>query len=154
MVDFSDKEPKDVEALRGMVKSFIKSNNVGIPRVSIKASYVDLASSVSDEQLKSLEVVDLCDWVTVAFNQLNINTTAQIVKTVWNISLDRYESIELGEARTDFAKVIEDSKENINDLSDKIDWLEQAQKKHLILSKIQEKVMCSYIRRLQILKNY
>ncbi|MGG6939100.1 UNVERIFIED_CONTAM: phage tail spike protein, partial [Pseudomonas aeruginosa] len=86
MVDFSDKEPKDVEALRGMVKSFIKSNNVGIPRVSIKASYVDLASSVSDEQLKSLEVVDLCDWVTVAFNQLNINTTAQIVKTVWNIS--------------------------------------------------------------------
>ncbi|MDQ8608840.1 phage tail spike protein [Enterococcus sp. FR133] len=128
MVDFSDKEPKDVEALRGMVKSFIKSNNVGIPRVSIKASYVDLASSVSDEQLKSLEVVDLCDWVTVAFNQLNINTTAQIVKTVWNISLDQYESIELGEARTDFAKVIEDSKENINDLSDKIDWLEQAQK--------------------------
>ncbi|WP_434102482.1 phage tail spike protein [Enterococcus faecalis] len=128
MVDFSDKEPKDVEALRGMVKSFIKSNNVGIPRVGIKASYVDLASSVSDEQLKRLEVVDLCDWVTVAFNQLNINTTAQIVKTVWNISLDRYESLELGEARTDFAKVIEDSKENINDLSDKIDWLQQAQK--------------------------
>lgn len=128
MVDFSDKEPKDVEALRGMVKSFIKSNNVGIPRVSIKASYVDLASSVSDEQLKSLEVVDLCDWVTVAFNQLNINTTAQIVKTVWNISLDRYESIELGEARTDFAKVIEDSKTDTDAIKDKIGWLEQAQK--------------------------
>ena len=128
MVDFSDKEPKDVEALRGMVKSFIKSNNVGIPRVSIKASYVDLASSVSDEQLKSLEVVDLCDWVTVAFNQLNINTTAQIVKTVWNIALDRYESIELGEARTDFAKVIEDSKTDTEDIKDKLGWLEQAQK--------------------------
>lgn len=127
MVDFSDKEPKDVEALRGMVKSFIKSNNVGIPRVSIKASYVDLASSVSDEQLKNLEVVDLCDWVTVAFNQLNINTTAQIVKTVWNISLDRYESIELGEARTDFAKVIEDSKTDTEDIKDKLGWLEQAQ---------------------------
>lgn len=128
MVDFSDKEPKDVEALRGMVKSFIKSNNVGIPRVSIKASYVDLASSVSNEQLKNLEIVDLCDWVTVAFNQLNINTTAQIVKTVWNISLDRYESIELGEARTDFAKVIEDSKTDTEDIKDKLGWLEQAQK--------------------------
>nr|DAK63252.1 MAG TPA: tail protein [Bacteriophage sp.] len=128
MVDFSDKEPKDVEALRGMVKSFIKSNNVGIPRVSIKASYVDLASSVSNEQLKNLEIVDLCDWVTVAFNQLNINTTAQIVKTVWNIALDRYESIELGEARTDFAKVIEDSKTDTEDIKDKLGWLEQAQK--------------------------
>lgn len=128
MVDFSDKEPKDVAALRGMVQSFIKSNNVGIPRVSIKASYVDLASSVSNEQLKNLEIVDLCDWVTVTFNQLNINTTAQIVKTVWNIALDRYESIELGEARTDFAKVIEDSKEDTSDLLDRVDWLEQAQK--------------------------
>ncbi|HGZ4937596.1 TPA: phage tail spike protein [Enterococcus faecalis] len=128
MVDFSDKEPKDVAALRGMVQSFIKANNVGIPRVSIKASYVDLASSVSNEQLKNLEIVDLCDWVTVAFNQLNINTTAQIVKTVWNIALDRYESIELGEARTDFAKVIEDSKEDTSDLLDRVDWLEQAQK--------------------------
>lgn len=128
MVDFSDKEPKDVAALRSMVHSFIKSNNVGVPRVSIKASYVDLASSVSNEQLKNLEIVDLCDWVTVAFNQLNINTTAQIVKTVWNIALDRYESIELGEARTDFAKVIEDSKEDTSDLLDRVDWLEQAQK--------------------------
>lgn len=128
MVDFSDKEPKDVAALRGMVQSFIKSNNVGIPRVSIKASYVDLASSVSKEQLKNLEIVDLCDWVTVAFNQLNINTTAQIVKTVWNIALDRYESIELGEARTDFAKVIEDSKTDTEDIKDKLGWLEQAQK--------------------------
>ncbi|HAZ6777003.1 TPA: hypothetical protein J8J57_001067 [Enterococcus faecalis] len=128
MVDFSDKEPKDVAALRGMVQSFIKSNNVGIPRVSIKASYVDLASSVSKEQLKNLEIVDLCDWVTVAFNQLNINTTAQIVKTVWNIALDRYESIELGEARTDFTKVIEDSKTDTEDIKDKLGWLEQAQK--------------------------
>ncbi|MGF1918791.1 phage tail spike protein [Enterococcus faecalis] len=128
MVDFSDKEPKDVEALRGMVKSFIKSNNVGIPRVSIKASYVDLASSVSNEQLKNLEIVDLCDWVTVTFNQLNINATAQIIKTVWNNALDRYESIELGEARTDFAKIMDDSKTTIDNIDTKVDWLEKAQK--------------------------
>ena len=47
---------------------------------------------------------------------------------MWNIALDRYESIELGEARTDFAKVIEDSKEDTSDLLDRVDWLEQAQK--------------------------
>ncbi|MDN3112415.1 phage tail protein [Enterococcus faecalis] len=127
MVDFSGKEPKDVTTLRSMVKSYIKSNKVGVPKVSIKASYVDLASSVMDTQLKNLEEIDLCDWVTITFNQLKINTTAQIVKTVWNVSLDRYESIELGESRTDFAKVIEESKEEIKQVTNKINWLEQAQ---------------------------
>ncbi|HGF8314850.1 hypothetical protein E5348_04655 [Enterococcus hirae] len=127
MVDFSDKEPKDVNALRGMVKSYIKSNKVGIPKVSIKASYVDLASSVMDNHLQNLEEIDLCDWVTITFNQLKINTTAQIVKTIWNVSLDRYESIELGESRTDFAKVMEESKEEIKQVANKINWLEQAQ---------------------------
>lgn len=127
MVDFSDKEPKDVDTLRSMVKSYMKSNKVGVPKVSIKASYVDLASSVMDTQLQNLEEIDLCDWVTITFNQLKINTTAQIVKTVWNVSLDRYESIELGESRTDFAKVMEESKEEIKQVTNKINWLEQAQ---------------------------
>ncbi|EPI2195061.1 phage tail spike protein [Enterococcus faecalis] len=127
MVDFSDKEPKDVNALRSMVKSYIKTNKVGVPKVSIKANYVDLASSVMDTQLQNLEEIDLCDWVTITFNQLKINTTAQIVKTVWNVSLDRYESIELGESRTDFAKVMEESKEEIKQVTNKINWLEQAQ---------------------------
>ena len=54
MVDFSDKEPKDVDTLRNLIKAYIKNNNVGIPKVSIKASYVDLASSVMDDQLKNL----------------------------------------------------------------------------------------------------
>lgn len=127
MVDFSDKEPKDVAALRAQVQAYIKNNNVGIPKVSIKTSYVDLASSVMDNQLKNLEMIDLCDWVTVVFNQLEINTSAQIIKTVWNVSLDRYESVELGEARTDFTKVIDDSKPDMDVINDKVDWLEKAQ---------------------------
>lgn len=128
MVDFSDKEPKDVASLRKMAQTYIKSNAIGVPKISIKASFVDLASSVMDDQLKNLEILDLCDWVTIAFNQLNIHTTAQIVKTVWNVALDQYESIELGEARTDFAKVIEESKTNTDKIDSKIDWLEKAQK--------------------------
>lgn len=127
MVDFSDKEPKDIAALRTLIKNYIKNNNVGIPKVSIKASYVDLASSVMDEQLKNLETIDLCDWVTVAFNMLGINTSAQIVKTVWNVTLDSYESVELGEARTDFSKVLDDAQSDIDQITEEIDWLEKAQ---------------------------
>ncbi|WP_339011342.1 phage tail spike protein [Lactococcus garvieae] len=128
MVDFSDKKPENVNSLREMVKSYIKTNKVGVPKVNIKTSYVDLASSVMDEQLKNLEELDLCDWVTVLFNELNINTSAQIIKTVWNVALDKFDSLELGEAATNMSKVISDSQPDTDKIIDKIGWLEDAQK--------------------------
>lgn len=128
MVDFSDKKPENVSALREMVKSYIKTNKVGVPKVNIKTSYVDLASSVMDEQLKNLEELDLCDWVTVLFNELGINTSAQIIKTVWNVTLDKFDSLELGEAATNMSKVISDSQPDTDKIIDKIGWLEDAQK--------------------------
>lgn len=128
MVDFSDKKPENVSALREMVKSYIKTNKVGVPKVNIKTSYVDLASSVMDEHLKNLEELDLCDWVTVLFNELGINTSAQIIKTVWNVTLDKFDSLELGEAATNMSKVISDSQPDTDKIIDKIGWLEDAQK--------------------------
>lgn len=128
MVDFSEKEPRDVESLRNLVDRYIKDNKVGIPKVSIKTSFVDLASSVIKDDISNIESIDLCDWVTVAFNELEINTSAQIVKTVWNVTLDTYESVELGEARTDFSKVLVDSQLDTAPIVKKVDWLEQAQK--------------------------
>lgn len=128
MVDFSEKQPKNVNDLRQLVKDYIKNNRVGVPKISIKTSYVDLASSVMDEHLKHLEELDLCDWVTVLFNELDINTSAQIIKTVWNVTLDKFESLELGEAATNLTKVISDNQPDTNKIIEKIGWLEDAQK--------------------------
>ncbi|MFK4897393.1 phage tail spike protein [Lactococcus petauri] len=128
MVDFSQDKPQNVEALRTLVKNYIKNNKVGIPKVNIKTSYTDLASSVVDDKLKLIEMLDLCDWVTVLFNELQINTSAQIIKTVWNVALDKFESLELGEARTNMSKAIRDEQDDWGDIADKVDWLERAQK--------------------------
>ena len=128
MVDFSQDKPANVSDLRNLVTKYIKNNKVGIPKVNIKTSYVDLASSVMDAQLTNLEEIDLCDWVTVLFNQLDINTTAQIIKTVWNVALDKFDSLELGEAATNMSKVIEDSQPDLSNITDKISWLDDAQK--------------------------
>ncbi|MGM0238430.1 phage tail spike protein [Enterococcus sp. AZ103] len=128
MVDFSEDEPSSVETLRSLVKAYIRNNNVGIPKVSIKTSFEDLASSVLADELKTIETLDLCDTVTIAFNELEINTTAKIIKTSWNVALDKYDSIELGEAQTDFGKVMADSEKNTNQIINKVNWLENAQK--------------------------
>ncbi|GAA3255106.1 hypothetical protein LMG8520_1501 [Lactococcus lactis subsp. lactis] len=127
MVDFSQCKPANVTDLRNLVTKYIKNNKVGIPKVNIKTSYVDLASSVMDAQLTNLEEIDLCDWVTVLFNELEINTSAQIIKTVWNVALDKFDSLELGEASTNMSKVISDSQPDLNDITDKVSWLEDAQ---------------------------
>ncbi|MDC0825439.1 phage tail spike protein [Lactococcus petauri] len=127
MVDFSQDKPENVEALRTLVKNYIKNNKVGIPKVNIKAKYVDLASSVMGEQLKVLEILDLCDWVTLLFNDLEINTMAQIIKTTWNVALDKFDSLELGEATTNMSKVIRDEQPDLGDLVEQVDWLEKAQ---------------------------
>lgn len=127
-VDFSEDKPASVAALRTLVQNYIKNNKVGVPKVSIKTSYADFASSVINDQLKNLEMLDLCDWVTVLFNELNINTSAQIIKTVWNVALDKFDSLELGEAATNMSKVISDSQTDTSKIVDKITWLEDAQK--------------------------
>lgn len=127
MKDFSDEAITTAAQLRTAVQNFIKNNKIGVPKVSIKAKYEELSSSVNAENLKLLESIDLCDYVTISFNQLGINTSAQIVKTVWNVGLDKYDSVELGDARTDFAKVIEDNKTDTGQIEDKLGWLEDAQ---------------------------
>lgn len=127
MVDFSQDKPANVTDLRNLVTKYIKNNKVGIPKVNIKTSYVDLASSVMDSELTNLEEIDLCDWVTVLFNELEINTSAQIIKTVWNVALDKFDSLELGEASTNMSKVISDSQPDLNNITDKVSWLEDAQ---------------------------
>ena len=127
MKDFSDETITTTAQLRTAVQNFIKNNKIGVPKVSIKAKYEELSSSVNADNLKLLESIDLCDYVTISFNQLGINTSAQIVKTVWNVGLDKYDSVELGDARTDFAKVLEDNKTDTGQIEDKLGWLEDAQ---------------------------
>lgn len=95
-VDFSDKAPQTSQQLKNLAQSYIKANSVGVPKVSIQASYEDIASSVLPENLQELERIDLCDVVNVSFEALGVNTKAKIIKTTWNVLADKYESIELG----------------------------------------------------------
>ena len=44
-----------------------------------------------------LEEVHLCDTVNVVFEKLNVNATAQCIKTVYNVLTGKYDSVDLGE---------------------------------------------------------
>lgn len=126
-VDFSNKKPTNKAELLAMAQSYVKSNNVGVPKVSIKTKFVDLTKSVQSGDISKLEEIDLCDYITVAFNELGINAVAQVTKVVWRPDLEQFETVELGDARTNLGDVISDNTMDEDEWNDKIkditdDW--------------------------------
>lgn len=122
VVDFSDKFSTDekpaVERLAELAKSYIKSNKVGVPTVSTKISFVDLSKTENYKEFAPLEELDLCDEVPFAFEKFGIKTTAKISRIVWNVLLDSYDSLELGELKTNLSDVINNTNNAVLDAKD------------------------------------
>ena len=86
-VDFSnDENIKSVEQLRSKANSYIKSNNVGVPKTNLKIKYQDLSKVDGVFSNPALEEVDLCDRLKVYYSELGImNESAKVVKVVWDV---------------------------------------------------------------------
>lgn len=109
--DFSGSfEEKPTESqLRTKAQAYVNSSGIGIPVVSIKVSFIDLAQTEEYKDVASLQNVKLCDVINVEFEKYGISTTAKVVKTVYDVLADRYESIEVGSMRTGLTTTISDT---------------------------------------------
>ena len=103
-VDFSsDENIKSVEQLRSKAKSYIKSNNVGVPKTNLKINYQDLSKVEGVFDNPALEKIDLCDRLKVYYSELGImNESAKVVKVVWDVILEENHEIEVGDGRSSF----------------------------------------------------
>lgn len=102
--DFSE-EPS-VADLRTYATSYVSRSGIGVPKVSIKVSFVNLRDTEEYADVAALETVELCDYVTVIYDRLGVNTKAQIVKTTWDVLAERYNAVEIGDVRTSLAETI------------------------------------------------
>lgn len=98
--EFGSEETPTVQRLRSMAQSYIESNEIGIPKVSIRLTHVDLSKTLDYKQYKGLEKVNLCDNVLVKFLKIGVDTTAKVIGIIWNVLLERYEELEIGESRS------------------------------------------------------
>lgn len=94
------------EQLRQRAERYIIRNSIGIPAVSIKVSFVALWQTEEYKDIAPLQRVNLCDWIIIQFERLGISAKAKVIKTVYDVLTERYKSIELGEARSDFASYV------------------------------------------------
>lgn len=107
-VDFTERfeAQPTVEQLRSIAESYVKSNNIGIPNVSLTVSFAQLEQTDEYKHLKLLEQVLLFDTVNVEFPALGVSATAKAIKIVYDSLADRVKSITLGSTKANIADTI------------------------------------------------
>lgn len=94
------------DTLTKRAKKYIKSNDIGVPKVSIKLSFVALWQTEEYKDVAPLQHIHLCDTIKVKFPKLGVNANAKISKTVYNVLKDRYDSLEIGDIRSSLSNTI------------------------------------------------
>lgn len=112
-LDLSDafEEEPTVEQLRAEAERRIE-NGVNVEE-NIKVDFVQLWQTEEYKQYAPLQRVNLCDTVSVFYEDLGVNALQKkVIRTVWNVLLDRYDEIELGDSQTTLADIITEITDN------------------------------------------
>lgn len=99
-------EAPSVADLESRAASFLASNEPWIPKENIKIDFVPLWQTDEYADVAPLERVCLCDTVTVYYTDLGVQANAKVIKVVWDALLEKYTTIELGQAKSSFADTI------------------------------------------------
>ena len=123
-----DEAPTSAQ-LDAKANAYITNNSVGVPKVNLTLNFATLrgntiTSFLANEAQAILSNenglvivaygkqgmpetrVDLCDTVTVIFEKLGVRATAKCIRVRWNTLADRYEEVELGDAKSEFTEHI------------------------------------------------
>lgn len=107
-LDLSDKfenQPTKVQ-VEEMAASILATTQPFIPKQTIHVEFVRLQDSPEYAQYRNLLNCRLCDSINVIFPYYNTQAKFKIVKTVWDVLQNRYESMELGDLSTTLAEAL------------------------------------------------
>ena len=105
--EFENSVPTEAQ-LRSAANAYIASHSIGVPKVSLDVSFVNLADMVGYEDIAILEDIRLCDTVTVIFEKLGVNASAKVISTEWDVLKDKFNKIGLGSSSNSLANKIAD----------------------------------------------
>lgn len=110
-LDFSSnyQEAPTESALRAAAQAYINNHDLGVPKVSVDVSFVNLADTEEyKDEVNMLQTVHLCDEITVEFESLGISTKAQIVKYEWDVLGEKYNNLSVGSIRSSLVTTLND----------------------------------------------
>lgn len=95
--------PTEAE-LRQKALDYLANNQPWTPRDNITIDFVQLWQTPEYEDVASLQRVSLCDTVSIYYPELGVTAAnAKIIKVVYNVLTERYDSMEVGTPKTSFA---------------------------------------------------
>ena len=103
------------DQMRSTTSSYIEMYDIGVPMVSISIDFIQLTNSTEYEEYRLLDQIMLGDVVNVIFEDANIQTNAVCVKTVYDLSMNKYSTIELGSSFKGISDGIIDKMDNVKD---------------------------------------
>lgn len=91
--------------LREKAAAYLSAANRA-PTESVKVNFVQLWQTEEYKNVAPLQRAKLCDVVTVIYTKLGVKVSAKVVKTVYNVLLERYDSMEIGDAKSTLASTL------------------------------------------------
>ena len=99
--------------LQAKANAFINANDLDTVARHYKVSFVPLWQTEEYKNLAVLERCSLCDTVTVVHEKEKVK--AKIIKTVYDVLNERYISIEMGNAKSNFAQTVGQQLKQVDD---------------------------------------
>ena len=109
-VDFSSEwqDIPKIAQLRARATAYVTANEGWKLNDNIKVSFVALWQTEEYKNIAVLERVHMGDTVTVIYEALGVESSAKVIRTVYDVLLERFDEIELGTAKNTFAQAIAD----------------------------------------------
>lgn len=85
---------------------YMQASQSSLPTQSIEVSFVDLRDTLEYQGIAPLLEFGLCDTVPVVFPRYGMDGYFKVVKTVYNVLSERYDSMELGALSTTLAQAL------------------------------------------------
>lgn len=114
---FEDKSSINENSLRNKAKEFIKENPLGVETPTLTVAFEPLWKQ--PEYSAILERVSLCDTVTIRHSALGITAKSKVIKTVYDSLAEKYVSITLGTAKSNFVNTVGDIKAELSEVKNK-----------------------------------
>lgn len=115
---FEDKSSINENSLRTKAKSYIKENPLGVETPTLTVAFEPLWKQ--PEYSAILERVSLCDTVTIRHSALGITEKSKVIKTVYDSLAEKYVSITLGTAKSNFVNTVGDVKKEISNVKNEV----------------------------------
>jgi len=95
-----------VAQLEARAREYLSNNTPWEIKQNLTISFVNLADTEEYKNVVALQTVNLCDTVHVYHPGLGISVSSKVIRTKYDVLLDRYDEIELGKPKTTLRQAI------------------------------------------------